>query len=66
MTLQEEQRAISEVTDRLRKRFPAIGDGQVKVVVDQSYHNLDAAPIRSFVGILVEKEARDILATSLA
>lgn len=60
----EERRAISEVTDRLIRRFPQVPDSQVMGVVDESYHELDGAPIRSFVGILVEKQAADRLASA--
>jgi hypothetical protein len=62
----DERKAISEVTDRLRKRFPDVPDGSVERVVDRSYHELDGAPIRGFVPILVEKQASDLLARAVA
>lgn len=66
METNDERKAISEVTDRLRKRFPDVPDSRVTRVVDRSYHELDGAPIRGFVGILVEKQAGDLLARAVA
>ncbi len=54
---------MDEIADRLRQRYPAVTDLTVKTVVDASYHDLDNAPIRSFVGILVEKQAAERLAS---
>ncbi len=54
---------MNEIVDRLRRRSPTVTDLTVKTVVDASYHDLDGAPIRSFVGILVEKQAAERLAS---
>ena len=54
---------MNEIVDRLRRRYPTVTDLTVKTVVDALYHDLDGAPIRSFVGILVEKQAAERLAS---
>ena len=54
---------MNEIVNRLRQRYPTVTDLTVKTVVDASYHDLDGAPIRSFVGILVEKQAAERLAS---
>jgi len=54
---------MDEIAARLRQRYPAVTDLTVKTVVDASYHDLDNARIRSFVGILVEKQAAERLAS---
>jgi len=63
VTSEDERRAMNEIVDRLRRRYPTVTDLTVKTVVDASYHDLDGAPIRSFVGILVEKQAAERLAS---
>jgi hypothetical protein len=62
MENEEERRAMAEITARLARRYPHVPDARVKSVVDASYHELDSAPVRNFVGILVEKEASGQLA----
>ena len=63
VNIEDERRAMDEIADRLRQRYPAVTDLTVKTVVDASYHDLDNARIRSFVGILVEKQAAERLAS---
>jgi hypothetical protein len=60
---EDERRVMDEITVRLKRRYPTVTDLTVKTVVDASYHDLDGAPIRSFVGILVEKQAAERLAS---
>jgi hypothetical protein len=44
----EEERAISEVVERLAKRFPQLPVDQVAATVERSRPEFDAAPIRIF------------------
>jgi hypothetical protein len=59
---QDERRAVEMVAARLSATFPETPAKRVESVVDQTYHELDGAPIRDFVAILVEKQARERLA----
>ena len=61
MDLVEERRALAEISARLERKYPHVPDDRIKSVVNDSYHELDDAHIRTFVGILVEKQANDRL-----
>lgn len=58
----EEDKAIADVTSRLRDRFPQIEPTTVDHVVSDFHHEYDGRPIRDFVPVLVEREAREHLA----
>ncbi len=62
----EERRTLAEISARLEQRYPHVPDDRIKSIVDDSYHELDDAHIRTFVGILVEKQANDRLASTPA
>ncbi|HVQ19392.1 MAG TPA: hypothetical protein VMT27_10225 [Actinomycetes bacterium] len=66
MDLVEERRALAEISARLERKYPHVPDDRIKSVVNDSYHELDDAHIRTFVGILVEKQANDRLASTPA
>lgn len=57
----DEQSRVSEAESRLRARFPHVPSDEVARVVQQSHRELDDAPVRDFVPILVEKRARELL-----
>ena len=57
----EEKRAIEQVAERLRERFPEKKPGLVGTTVDQAHRRYDGRPIRDFVPVLVEREAREEL-----
>lgn len=61
MDTDEEDRAVDQVVDRLADRFPAAGREHIAEVVDEEHHELDGNPIRDFVPVLVEHDARDRL-----
>jgi len=63
MSTEDELRAVEQVVDRLSERFSQVPAQRVSEVVDQTYHEFDGAPIRDFVPIMVEKSARDRLAS---
>jgi hypothetical protein len=58
----DEQSRVAEAEGRLRRRFPHLPVDDVARAVQQSHRELDDAPVRDFVPILVEKRARELLA----
>lgn len=57
----DERDRVAEVADRLRVRYPAVPHERIDEVVAQAHRELDAARVRDFVPVLVEKRARDLL-----
>jgi hypothetical protein len=58
-----ETRVVALVTARLRKRFPEVSHEVIVQVVAGYHREFDGRPIRDFVPILVERQARDLLRT---
>lgn len=58
MNAEEEARAVDQVVDRLVQRFPAVPRDRVAAIVGEEHRVLDGNPIRDFVPVLVEHEAR--------
>ena len=56
-----EDRAITEIVERLAKQFPQVPTGEVEQVVSQSRPEFDQAPIRDFVPLFVERGAKQRL-----
>ena len=56
-----EARAVVDVTERLRRRFPTVAEDVIYQVVADYHREFDTSPIRDFVPILVERQARDHL-----
>jgi hypothetical protein len=61
MDRSDEDRAISEVVERLAKQFPQVPAGEVEQVVSQSRPEFDDVPIRDFVPLFVERGAKQRL-----
>lgn len=61
MNAEEEERAVDQVIDRLAKRFPDVPRERVAAIVGEEHLVLQGNPIRDFVPVLVEHEARDRL-----
>jgi hypothetical protein len=61
MATSEETRVIHQVSARLRTRFPQVGGEDLRDAVETAYHELDGAPIRDFVEILVERAATEVI-----
>jgi hypothetical protein len=61
MNADEETRAVDEVVERLAARFPDVPRDHVETVVDEEHHELAGNPIRDFVPVLVEHDARERL-----
>jgi hypothetical protein len=54
-TNKDEALALEHVTERLRARLPHIDPVTLDRHVDTAYHELDGAPIRDYIEILVER-----------
>ncbi|MEI8409729.1 MULTISPECIES: three-helix bundle dimerization domain-containing protein [unclassified Kribbella] len=63
MDRSEENRAISEVVERLAKQFPDRAVDEVAVAVRASRPEFEQAPIRDFVPLFVERAAKHRLRT---
>jgi hypothetical protein len=64
MATPEETRMLHQVRARLQTRFPQAEPDRLDRAVETAFHDLDNAPIRDFVEILVERQAADALAHS--
>ena len=62
MRTNDEAEALAQVAGRLRERFPQVGEDDIRDVVMTCYHGHDGHPIRDFIPVLVENEARSRLA----
>lgn len=61
-----EQSRVADAASRLRTRFPQLSAEEVARAVELSHRELDDAPVRDFVPLLVEKRARELLTGSLS
>ena len=61
MAFSVELPALDRVSARLHTRFPDAEPDRLRRAVESAYHQLDGAPVRDFVEILVEREAADAL-----
>jgi hypothetical protein len=61
MNTEEEARAVDQVVDRLAARFPDVSRDRVAAIVGEEHLELEGNPIRDFVPVLVEHEARERL-----
>ena len=61
MNAEEEARAVDQVVDRLAARFPDVSRDRVAAIVGEEHLELEGNPIRDFVPVLVEHEARERL-----
>lgn len=54
----DEEKAIGEIVERLQERFPDKSDAEIRDAVDKAKVTFQAAKVRDFVPVLVEKEAK--------
>jgi hypothetical protein len=59
--IRKEEAAISQVIDRLRRKFPELTEEDVHRAVHGHYDVFKGAPIRDFVPVLVENVVRNDL-----
>ncbi len=57
----DEPQAIAELTERLERRFPGVPAEAVRSTVDAAYREFSGHPVRDFVPVLVERQARQTL-----
>ncbi len=57
----DEAQALDQVRERLTAQFPDVPEDTVRLVVDQAHRSLDGRPVRNYVPVLVEREARERL-----
>jgi len=62
----DETQAVAQISERLAKRFPDVPLTTVRLTVDREHHKLDGRPVRNYVPVLVERAAREALATQRA
>lgn len=58
MNNHEETQAVDKVIVRLRKKFPEVAPERIEQIVRQEHRALDGRPVRDFIAVLVEHEAR--------
>lgn len=58
----DEKQAVEQVCERLAARFPEVSAATVRDVVEKARSRLDG-PVRIYVPVLVERAARERLAT---
>jgi hypothetical protein len=56
-----EEQGVARVIDRLGERFPELDRGQVEQAVHTAHLALSGNPIRDFIPVLVEHDAKDQL-----
>ncbi len=56
-----EAKALAEVAERLRARFPMVQPDTIDKVVQDYHHEFEGTPIRDFIPVLVERQATDRL-----
>ena len=61
----DEESRITDVIERLQRRFSAIDREAISRVVHEALREFDGAAVRDFVPILVEKHSRDVLVQEL-
>ena len=62
----EEAKALAEVAERLRARFPMVQPDTIDKVVQDYHHEFEGTPIRDFIPVLVEREVREQLRSGQA
>jgi hypothetical protein len=65
MDTSEEERAITEIVERLGKKFPQIATAAIAETVAASRPEFADAPIRDFVPLFVERSAKHKLTRRL-
>jgi hypothetical protein len=56
-----EAHRVAQVIERLGEKFPDVDREQIEIQVHRAHHALAGHPIRDYVPILVEYDAKDLL-----
>jgi hypothetical protein len=57
----DEAHALENVVIRLAGRYPEVTISTVEVLVESAHHSLSGKPIRTYVPMLVEHRAKNLL-----
>jgi hypothetical protein len=57
----DERILVERIPDRLAAHFPGVARARIAAVVEEEYRRFDGRPIRDFVPVLTEHQARDRL-----
>jgi len=66
MATKDEAQALAHVTERLKVRLPHIDPVTLDQHIQAAYHELDGAPIRDFIEILVERSVLETVERRVA
>lgn len=58
LDISNEDAMIDEIVERLSTRFPTRTPEEVREVVSEAYEAFAGAPVRDFVAVLAEKQAK--------
>ncbi|RHA37558.1 three-helix bundle dimerization domain-containing protein [Cellulomonas rhizosphaerae] len=61
MPIEDEDKAIAEVVERVAEKFPDVEPEVVRETVDAKVDEFEGAAVRDFVPVLVEHEVTDEL-----
>ena len=61
MDKDEEDTKVERVAERLETRFPDVDPAHVVEIVEEEHEKFEGRPVRDFVPVLVEHEARERL-----
>jgi hypothetical protein len=61
LTPEDESRALEQLVERLTARFSEIPGDTVRAIVTATHEQFTGRPIRDFVPVLVEREAKERL-----
>ncbi|RFA10884.1 hypothetical protein B7R54_17970 [Subtercola boreus] len=61
MEPEKEKEAVGKVAERLAEKFPDVSPEHIDDVVQSEYEALADAPVRDYIPVLVEHEAREDL-----
>lgn len=61
----DESKEIADIIARLERQFPDVSPADVAALTNEIHHSLDGRPIRNFVPVLVEREAKERLRRGL-
>jgi hypothetical protein len=61
MNKDEEDAKVEHVAERLEAHFPGVDPAHVVEIVDEEHEKFEGRPVRDFIPVLVEHEARERL-----
>lgn len=62
----DENKEIADIIARLERQFPDVAPNDVAALTNEIHHSFDGRPVRNFVAVIVEREAKERLKHGLA